>query len=576
MIRIATRWTALAVLAGALLSTCLAYPGPAQVPGAKKGRQPAAAKAAPKKKPNRPQYKRQIRDQIAAIVAGKAEAVIGELEVYLEKAPDDPEALYALAIAYGQADRTREALESMKRALQQRLPPGRFLAGPRNLVKPLAETAEFRELAERQGGPLIHGPMLGCVTDRSAKFWIRTTEEVSFQVVLSEAPDQFIRSATVFTDAEHDYTAVAEVERLKPDTLYFYDVQVRGQSALGPKVPSFRTLPAAEQPARFQVGFGGGAGYTPWHERMWDTIASHKLPAFLLLGDNVYIDTPTKPEVQQYCYYRRQSRPEYRRFIASTSVFAIWDDHDFGDNDCWCGPEVNEPAWKPAVWRVYRDNWNNPAYGGGEKRPGCWFRFSIADVDFFMLDGRYYRTNPKAENPSMLGPVQKEWLLDGLKHSDATFKVLASPVPWVLDAKGTSLDTWRGFQAEREEIFAFLEENRIDGVVLLSADRHRSDYWRIDRERGYPLYEFESSRLTNVHTHGLMPGALFGYNTKCSFGLLTFDTTRPDPELTYQILNIDDELIHTFTVKKSEISHASGGFSRKARQIEKDFGATEK
>ena len=52
-----------------------------------------------------------------------------------------------------------------------------------------------------------------------------------------------------------------------------------------------------------------------------------------------------------------------------------------------------------------------------------------------------------------------------------------------------------------------------------------------------------------------MPGALFGYNAKCSFGLLTFDTTKADPEVTYQIINIDDELIYTFTLKKSVLSH---------------------
>ena len=100
-----------------------------------------------------------------------------------------------------------------------------------------------------------------------------------------------------------------------------------------------------------------------------------------------------------------------------------------------------------------------------------------------------------------------------------------------------------------------MTKEKIDGVVLISADRHRSDSWRIDRPDGYPLYEFESSRLTNIHTHGIMKGSLFGYNKKCSFGLLTFDTTKPDPELTYQIINIDDEVIHTFVVKKSAISH---------------------
>ncbi|MCP4516497.1 MAG: hypothetical protein GY824_14870, partial [Delftia sp.] len=40
---------------------------------------------------------------------------------------------------------------------------------------------------------------------------------------------------------------------------------------------------------------------------------------------------------------------------------------------------------------MFKQNWNNPGFGGGEKQPGCWYDFQIADVHFIMLDGRYYR-----------------------------------------------------------------------------------------------------------------------------------------------------------------------------------------
>jgi alkaline phosphatase D len=317
----------------------------------------------------------------------------------------------------------------------------------------------------------------------------------------------------------------------------------------------FHTFPARREKCRFQIGFGGGAGFTPKYEKMWNTITSRHLTAFLFLGDNVYIDNPTRQAVQQYCYYRRQSRPEYRGFIASTPIYAVWDDHDFTTNDAGGGPFIDKPAWKIPVWRTFTYNWNNPYYAGGREQPGCWFDFSIGDVDFFMLDSRYYRDNPKSESPSMLGKAQKEWLLRKLKSSDATFKVLASPVPWSEGAKPGSRDPWQGYMREREQIFSFLEANKIDGVILIAADRHRSDAWRIERDKGYDLYEFESSRLTNIHTHKIMPGSLFGYNEKCSFGLLTFDTTREDPQVTYQIVNIDNEIIHEFSLKRSQLAH---------------------
>ena len=501
------------------------------------------------------QYKQQSRDAISRIVDGKHDSAVKQFENYLKKHLGDLESLYGLAVAYAQKKDIDKALAYAKQAVGAGLPFGRFLAGPRSLLKPLTDSTEFQEFSKKHAVELLHGPMLGCVTDSSAKFWVRTANEVPVQVLVSDskAMRPIIKSTVVKTSSPKDFTAVLTVEGLKPDTKYYYDLMVNGK--IEPKQWSFRTFPASSTKRKFQIGFGGGAGYTPQHERMWNTIAAHNLTAFLLLGDNVYIDNPTRRPVQQYCYYRRQSRPEFRRFTASTPIYAIWDDHDFTTNDKWGGPEIDKPEWKIPVWRTFRNNWNNPYYAEGENQPGCWFDFSIGDVDFFMLDGRYYRTNPRTKNPSMLGPVQKKWLFKKLKDSTATFKVLASPVPWAFGAKPGSRDPWQGYKAEREEIFSFLEANKIDGVILLSADRHRSDIWKIERPNRYDLYEFESSKLTNIHTHGLMPGRLFGYNKKCSFGLLSFDTTIPDPQVTYRIISIDNEVIYTFSLKSSQLTH---------------------
>jgi alkaline phosphatase D len=154
----------------------------------------------------------------------------------------------------------------------------------------------------------------------------------------------------------------------------------------------------------------------------------------------------------------------------------------------------------------------------------------------------------------MLGPVQKQWLKQELKASTGVFKVIASPVPWSFESKGNSVDTWNGFRHEREEIFQFLSEQGIEGVILLSGDRHRSDVWRIEREGDYTLYEFESSRLTNEHVHEIRPQSVFGYNEKQSFGLLTFHTDREDPEAMFEIVSIDGEPVYKVTVKRSRLT----------------------
>jgi alkaline phosphatase D len=339
---------------------------------------------------------------------------------------------------------------------------------------------------------------------------------------------------------------------LQPNSEYYYDVLVDGAAAGGSR-GKFRTAPAAGDRSKFRVVFGGCAGYNPQHERMWTTILAQRPLAMLTLGDNVYIDLPEEPgPFHRYSYYCRQSRPEWRELVAATPVYAIWDDHDVGIDDIWLGPYRDRPAWKPGVLNLFKQNWNNPSYGNATA-PGCWFRFAIGDVDFFMLDCRYYRTNPFAPQRTMLGPEQKKWLLDGLRRSRATFKVLVSAVAWSHGAKPGSRDTWDGFDHEREEIFATIEAHRVGGVLLLSGDRHRSDAWKIDRPRGYALYEVCSSRFTNTHTHECVPGSLYCYNEKCSFGVLDIDTQSAEPRATISIVNIDGQTMYTLPLSRRQL-----------------------
>jgi len=306
---------------------------------------------------------------------------------------------------------------------------------------------------------------------------------------------------------------------------------------------------------RFTIAFGGGSGYVPENERMWNTIGTIDPRAVLLLGDNVYIDDPETPEMQRFHYYRRQSQPEWMKLAKTVPIYGIWDDHDFTTNDGWGGPDIEKPKWKREVWKIFKENYDNPYYGGGEKQPGCWFDFRIGKVHFVMIDGRYYRESPRSkENPSMLGPAQLKWLKQKLKQP-ATFKVLCTNVPMTPKVKPGSKDTWDGFAAERSQIFKFIAEQKIPGLIILSADRHRSDAYKINTgiDGMYPLYEWQSTRLTNQHVHSLIKHSLFGYNEKQSFGRVDFDLNAADPTVKYTIINIDGKPIHSLKVKRSEL-----------------------
>jgi alkaline phosphatase D len=510
-----------------------------------------------KKKKIPGQYKRVHQNALSDILNGKPEKAIESLNRLLETLPDDAESRYMLAVAYTKLGRRDDAVAQVNKAIDVGLPAERFVAGTITGLEPLRDHEALKKIEKSFEHRPVHGPMLGDVRARSAKVWVRTAVASRVQVIASIAKDfsNPVRSAVVETSKKTDFTAEIPLTGLKPLTTYHYRVLVNGDSD-GKPDGTLRTFHEQGKPAKFRLAFGGGAGFVPQHERSWTTIQQQKPDALLLLGDNTYIDDPKTPAMQHYCYYRRQSRPEFRSLIASVPVYSIWDDHDFGTNDCSGGPALNKPAWKQPVYRVFRNNWVNPYYGGGDAQPGCNYDFYLGDVHFVMLDGRYYRNLKPEDNgrSSMLGPQQRAWLKKTVRQSKGRLLVLCSPVPWVFAAKGNSRDTWNGFREERNEIFDFLADNNVKGVILMSADRHRSDLWKIDREKGYPLYEFNSSRLTNQHVHPTMKQAMFSYNKKQSFGVVDIDTTLADPTIKYTVVTIDGEAVHSRTLKRSQLT----------------------
>lgn len=482
-------------------------------------------------------YKRQGQRQILEILDGNYDSAIIICKHTLSVQPNDLESYFNLSVAFAQKNEIDSALYYMKKAQDNGLPLTRYLAGPKDLLAPIYETEYFKNLKKEKDIRLIHGPMKGAVTTTSAKIWLRTAYESDVKIVVNEKNGDAVGSFSENSKEENDYAVEIFINNLKPDTEYTYYISIDGKQT--GKVYSLKTFPESCEGEKFAIGFGGGAGYTEKHEKMWNKLSTHNLTAFLLLGDNVYVDIPQMPGAfHNYTYYRRQSRPEYRQFLETTNIYAIWDDHDAAIDDIWMGPYIDKPDWKLPMLRHFERQWVNP-YNGTEKNPGCYFTFNIGEVEFFMLDTRFYRTNPFKEERTMLGLNQKAWLKDNILNSDAKIKVIVSSVPWAFEAKPGSKDTWAGFEREREEIFGFLTENKIEGVILLSADRHRTDAWKIERENDYPLYEFMSSKLTNIHTHELMPEAIIAYNEECSFGKLEFDFK--ENKILFEIINIDNE-----------------------------------
>ena len=492
------------------------------------------------------QYKKHHRPIIAKLGTGQFKSALKDLNSYLKKEPDDQETLFCLSLTYNKLGDDENALKFAKKSIALGLPLERFIAGPRSLNKKLLQSDYFLNLIKSSSVKLVHGPMIGDLSSTSVKIWVRASKKSEIKIVIEGVTAERAQALKA-----NDYTAVINIQGLKPDTFYHYQI-FQDDHAIDLDVePGFRTQ-KEDGGDRIKVIFGGGAGFTPKYERMWKTIKGHKPDALLLLGDNVYIDHPEVREVGQYCYYRRHSRPEWRKLISSVPVYAIWDDHDFGTNDCHGGAEIDKPNWKKDVWSDFKLQWPNPEYGGKEEHPGCYFTHKFGKkVEFIFMDTRYYR---EPSSGQMLGPVQLSWLKKKLKDSKARFKVICSSVPMTPGVKPGSKDTWDGYSKERTEIFSFIKENEINGVFVLAADRHRSDAWKNENfNSNYPIYEFMSSKLTNLHTHKIIEGCIFGYNKKPSFGEMIFNFSKDEPTATYTAYSIDDESVGSVEIKLKEL-----------------------
>lgn len=520
------------------------------------------------KRPHNPKEGARIgQAQIVDLVEGRREDALKSAREWVDRDPAAGESRFGLVLALAQGGQIEEAERELNILLDSGFPPERLLAGPRSLTEPLRATKTFQTRVAGRTHGLVHGPMLGVMQADSVRVWVRTEQEADVEVRIFPEWDfaHPVATGQGRTRAADDFTGVVTVAGLAAGRQYGYRLFIAGREVPRQAEWTFRTPAPAGARSAVRLAFGSCAQYTPATERIWDTIRLRQPDAFLTLGDNVYIDLAGEVNgLHDYTYYCRQSRPEWRRLVAGTPVYAIWDDHDCVIDDIFMGPYVDKPAWKLGHFGVFKRNWNNPAYGAEPEWPATWFSFRLGPVEVFMLDGRFYRENWRRPGASMLGPIQKRWLLDALRRSTATFKVLASPVPWAEDSKiaaagGIANDTWAGHLAERNEIFDLVARERINGVVLLSGDRHRTDVRQIARPGAYDLFEIESGRLTNQNFHPPEGETLFVYTESQTFSVLSFDATAADPTLRIEIANIEGRTVWERELRLSELSVPRSG-----------------
>lgn len=407
---------------------------------------------------------------------------------------------------------------------------------------------------------LTHGPIIGAVEPDRALIWVRT--DLSRRVGLRLSGGAALASAPVvawaYSTPANDFTSVLETKQLQPGTTYYYGVEIDGMLYSDPSW-TFTTPPPRGQQGTFTFGVGSCAR-REHPQDIFRPIAEAKPDLFLFVGDNHYGDA-TNLGAQRW-NYQYMAESVRRLLFATVPTLAIWDDHDFLGNDT-----NGNDTRRTMARRAFLEYWANPSYG--EDGQGIYFQHSYGDVDFFMLDGRFSRDptdgtvtfgDPQGR-PSLLGATQTTWFIEQLRASTATFKFVVVGSQWT---RHGNPDSWASFIDARDALFDAIAEHRIEGVVLLSGDRHRSEYRLLPRPSAYDLPEITSSPLANevrecdledddlIFCEGLNPDTDEQYY-QVSF--LTVDTTLADPKVSATLYRHNGVLepVYTWEILHSQL-----------------------
>jgi len=392
------------------------------------------------------------------------------------------------------------------------------------------------------------GPMLGHVGPTEARLWFKANGPAQAFIIVGETEN--LEQSKEFSApkllAETDFMAHVMVHNLKPGTRYFYNLILDGKPSFRPPLPSFVTAPRAGMSGHLRFVFGSCVGHFGFEAApTWnDMVARTNFDLLLMLGDNHYADS-TNPLRQRSAYYMHRRVPAFQEIGRRTPVYGIWDDHDFARND-----SDGTTKGKEVVLQTFKEFWPNPAFGE-TNNPGVYFKFTRGDVDFFMLDGRYYRSPDRAHNDSrktMLGAAQLAWLRRELAASTATVKFIASGGEWQTHSH---LDSWASFDHERREIWKFIGDNHMAGVILLSGDRHFTAGYQVQKR----FIEVTSGPLGSMNARVRVTPEMFtGHGAGKMYSLFDVDTSAAPPVISLEIYRVGHGLLEQRTFSWDEVN----------------------
>ena len=365
---------------------------------------------------------------------------------------------------------------------------------------------------------LTAGPMVGHVTDQTARVWMQfpIAGEVTVNAFDVER-NQPVSGVRIGLSGPTPFVCDIPVNNLQPNRSYRIEVKFDGDPVKlpGPELV-LRTAPSPGEEAVFSVAFGSGIQIAPLPPATMSApqtapaATPHRLPifraimelkprAFIFLGNTGMLPAkledfpPTHRAAYRYLadfhsLIRRE--PDLQSLLRATPCYALFNDRDFGPVGSDAGYVFAQESLV-----AFQRFWPNPDWGTPEN-PGCYATFTFGDVDFYLLDTRTFR-----QEKALLGEAQLAWLEKNLKASTGAFKIIGAPCTlWGDDPQHPDADSWSRYPAEQQSFLRWLGDNHIPGVIALAGNQaSASGLTKFEPEAGlkikYPLFTLGCSTL---------------------------------------------------------------------------------
>jgi alkaline phosphatase D len=281
--------------------------------------------------------------------------------------------------------------------------------------------------------------------------------------------------------------------------------------------------PVPLTPAPRRIAFGSCA-HQDKDQPVWDAIVAAQPDLFIFLGDNIYADT-RDPDVLRAKYTKLAAKPGFKKLRDNVPILAIWDDHDFGENDSGCDYPL-----KDISKTAFLDFWGEAASSPRRTREGIYdsriYGVSGQRLQIVMPDLRSNRTQlrtldlgeqgygawakskqaaglpvpgPCERNPdpaaTMLGEAQWQWLENELAQP-ADVRIFASSLQVLADFPGW--EAWINYARDHQRLLDTIRRTQASGLVCISGDTHYGEISKLDLNTPFPVWDVTSSGLTEV------------------------------------------------------------------------------